>query len=168
MLTLHQLSTSRHRIGNWSIVAFLTIALIVIGFEEASIKVIIGRFHNILQYYFFRSDIFPYSLEPEQLNVITSTSRRLINLVYRMIYCGVCLLILHKYFNNYAITKIALMMYFSAAILYVLLIALAKFLPFHPFLIIAFRIDTLIVSPMPIILFIPAFYLVVSSQKQTL
>lgn len=138
----------------WVFRGTLVLILMVIGHQEAYIKDVFSLYLSSLPYPFFidgtGSDLIPTTAE---------TASRIVSLGYRLLYCSVCLLIIHAYFWKTKITKLALFLYLLLFALTLGLYVAAEQSQLSQLHIVAFRLDTLLVSPMPVVVLIPALYL---------
>lgn len=132
----------------------LALALLALGLFDAEVKYGTGTLLKTLAY--VTADSLPSEL-------LTNHSSGLINLVYRTCYCGICLLFMQAITRKAAVTKLAACLYLFLLTLVFVLYVFSDLLQVHPLRIVAFRIDTLTVSPMPVILLLGALQL---SRKQ--
>ncbi|SFH06110.1 XrtX-associated membrane protein [Pontibacter chinhatensis] len=144
----------------WAILSGLVSILILVGLYETPIKesVIIGfsNTHNLF-------------LEPDP-NIHHSLYSlknvdRLANLLYRILYSGVCMLIIHTYFLKPQLSKLAFLFYFFLYASTLTLYFVAEQLQMSSLHIVAFRLDSLLISPMPIVILIPARYIMYLSKS---
>lgn len=83
---------------------------------------------------------------------------RLVTVMYSFLYCGLSILIIHLYFKKWPVTEVAVSFYVVMVAITVILNELGKSIPFDPLRVTAYRLMTVIVSPLPIILIIPIVY----------
>ncbi|WP_439882567.1 XrtX-associated membrane protein [Pontibacter sp. MBLB2868] len=130
--------------------------------------VMVGQFEDLL-----KTEILTLITSPFSLPVIShelslslfNNSGRITNLVFRVLYCCLCVFTVHSLFYNYKITKLAIGFYLAVLVLVFLLYGISVSMNIQPLHTIAFRIDTLLISPMAIIIFIPALTLSTRTQK---
>lgn len=140
----------------WVLLSSLVIVLISIGHLEAYIKDALLVYFNSILIEEPGSDLIP---------VTAKTSNRMTSLVYRLLYCSLCMLIIHVYFFKPKITKIAILLYLLLFTLTLGLYMAAAQFQLSQLHVVAFRIDTLLVSPMPVVILIPALYLTTSIKQ---
>lgn len=116
-----------------------------IGHVEATVK---SAFANSLG--------FLYAALGLETNQFALYSSRFVNLEYRILYCALCITLIHFIFNKLSVTKIVLALYTVVLSLTFLLYITAEVFQIEPLHIVAFRIDTLVVSPMPVVLIVAA------------
>ncbi|WP_425568636.1 XrtX-associated membrane protein [Pontibacter saemangeumensis] len=134
----------------WALIAVLVLVLIIIGHIESSLK---RDFAVFLNSWTSSPNLFPYN------QYLTSNVSRLVNLAYRIVYIILLFSITHLYFMDFNISKFAMLFYTSLFIFTFILYVIAYEAQSAPLHVVAFRIDSFLVSPMPVILLIPAFYL---------
>lgn len=144
----------------WAILSGLVFILILVGLYEAYVKqsVIMGF-----------SNTYNLFLEPDS-NILRSLYSqknvdRLANLFYRILYSGVCMLIIHIYFLKPQLTKLAFLFYFFLYASTLTLYFVAEQLQMSSLHIVAFRLDSLLISPMPVVILIPARYIIYLSES---
>lgn len=142
----------KQRIYKWGLLSVLGTILFVTGNFEGALK-------DYLQLYL--NEVWKaLALRNDLQKEFDLNSTRLINLCYRLCYVGISLLIIHTFFKRRSITHISLCLYLTLLLLTILLYSIAELLGLGPLRIVAFRVDTLVVSPMPIIILIAAFQLI--------
>nr|WP_116544758.1 hypothetical protein [Pontibacter virosus] len=128
--------------------------LVLIGHQEESVK---GYFAFILDELSKTS----FQNKGAYLDLkYFEVSSRALTMIYRILYCTICLLIIHYYFGASKITKIAILLYLFLFVLTLGMYVCAEQSELSQLHTVAFRIDTLLVSPMPIIILIPALSLI--------
>ncbi len=134
--------------SRWYLISFLLVIWILISLQEN----LIHEGLNILSIEivsFFKVNPNPSATEYDRLTIF----------LYNSIYCGLCLIIIHLYFESWQITRLAFTLYLLMFIFTVSLNEMGKVLSFAPFRTTAFRLMTVVVSPFLIVLFIPAIHL---------
>ncbi|PKV75508.1 XrtX-associated membrane protein [Pontibacter ramchanderi] len=146
---------------NWAIVSVFIVVIIIVGHHEAYIKDLI---------YFFCSKVLLLLSRNAQAKGLLIDYEiltvRVVNMFYRLLYCSICLLIIQTYYRKIVITKLAFLLYIALLSLTLGLYFAADQLQLDQLHTVAFRIDTLLVSPMPVILFIPTIYLQVKLKNK--
>lgn len=151
MLKQLNLRFQRHSLIRYSLLVLLGAFIIILGHLEPWFKESLVAYVEKL-----------IDLSKKNYNIHESHNKHIediINLIYRLFYCIICLYILHIYFMKAQITKLILSFYSLLLCLIMFLYGSAQVLHIEPLQVVAFRIDTLLISPMPIILIIPALYL---------
>lgn len=143
------LECSRRKLFRWGLLTILGFVLFIIGYFEDFIKVELPvLLANHLD-----------SLT--QLNSLIALLQEttLANLLYRVVYCSVCLAFIHAYFRQATITKLSMWSFIFLILFMLLLYSIADRLQLYQLRTVAFRIDSLIVSPFLLIILIPALHL---------
>lgn len=135
----------------YGLLTLLAISILIVGLLEASLKDSLAINLDKLIVYSLANDGTHSNLSIHSL--------RIVNFAYRLLYCGICLFIIHIYSTNRVITKLAVILYGSLLCLITMLYTVAQMSQVEPLRIVAFRMDTLLVSPMPVILLISASFL---------
>lgn len=155
---LHNHSNRQRKIGKWILLGAVVAFWLYFGMQEFFFnQVMAACFQKLFTGLGFPDFIYGPA---EPINSeLTKNGSRLITLSFGLLYCGFSLLIIQVYFLNLRITRIALGLYLCLFLISILINETGKGWPFEPFRVIAYRIMTLIISPMPIILLIPALHL---------
>lgn len=146
----------------WAILGCLFILLLLIGHQETAVKgsIIVGL--SKIYSFFQGSDL-------DILHTFFSikNEERAANLVFRVLYSSVCLSIIHFYFLKPQLTKLAFLFYLFLYVSTLTLYFAAEQLQLPSLHIVAFRIDSLMISPMPVVILIPARYIVYLSDSKS-
>ena len=153
------LKYKQHKVVRWSLLTALVLALFLIGHLEDQIK-------DEFTFWLDKSTS-TLKLTPLSGILVESVySSKFISLIYRLLYFSICISFIHVYFLQSSITRWALRSYICLLLLTLLLYGIADKLRLEQLRSVAFRIDSLMVSPMPIIILIPALLLAVDAKKQ--
>lgn len=105
------------------------------------------NFFNVMLFNF--SSMFGINLEAHMLSKFPVY-------LYNILYCGLCIGIIHIMFLHSPTTRIAIILYLVLFILTVILNEAGKLFLYEPFRTTAYRMMTIIVSPFLLIVLIPA------------
>ncbi|AKD03971.1 hypothetical protein PKOR_13765 [Pontibacter korlensis] len=156
--TLPQLNNKESKIIKWFLLTVLVAFWLLVGLKEHAIKQAIASSIYFVIKLFDLPAVLYSSTEHAYAN-LTKVGSRLITLSYGIAYCGTSLLVIHMYFMNISITKLTLGLYISMFIASLLINEVGKELHFETFRVVAYRIMSMTLSPVPIMLIIPALQL---------
>lgn len=137
---------------------------IVIGHLEQTITYQIAAFYHILFSYVNFPDLI-YQSAGTTAYELTKNGSRLSAATYSLLYCSFSMLIIYLYLPYRAVIKITLGLLLGISLLTLLLNETGKLLSFDPFRIIAYRLMSLVVSPLVVIILIPAMALIIPKQE---
>ncbi|MCC9167198.1 XrtX-associated membrane protein [Pontibacter harenae] len=167
-LPLFTLKCWTARLTKKCILAVVISLWLYLGVQEELIKFNIALLLNKLLVLLNQADVmYELSNDGQSSGEFTENGNRLITFSYSIIYCGLCLVIIQLLFMQIKITKFILYMYLFMFILCMFINETGKDFNFEPFRSIAHRIMMMVLSPMPIVLLIPALHLKMNPTKVT-
>lgn len=146
----------------WKWVAFSSLLslLFIIGLQEVYIK-------DTLFLYFSKAYNLLYVGDADSILTPTATkiTNKIVSMSYRLLYCSICLLTIQVYFWKLNIIQLAVFMYVVLFVVTVVLYVAAELSRLPQLHVVAFRVDTLLVSPMLLIILISAIYLAPNAKS---
>lgn len=159
------MNPARHKAGKWPILIAVVCLWIGFAVQENYFMILTESLYQQLFSFFGQPD-FLYNSQENARGILSKNGTRLINLTSGLIYCGFGLLTLHQYINNRTYTRLALGLYLSLSVFSLLINTAGNSFQIELLRILAFRIMSLVVSPMPVVLLISAYYLTGKSGKE--
>ncbi len=136
----------------WSMYTILVVAFLLVGAYEVPIKKQLSDYTLTLSNFIHLQEI-SYALD----SILKLHNPTLVNLCYRLLHACICASFISLYFRKKYVTKVTLIFYSLLLLLTFLLYFTAGVTQLSFLRIVAFRIDTLLISPMPIILLFASF-----------
>lgn len=130
-------------VWRWALLLVLLGSWLVVGYEE-------DFFREQLAYW--QQQLVPSLQKAPQTPSYDPATGRLPLLLYGLLYCGLSLLIVQVYFRSLRTTLLALGIYVGLLLVTVIINETGKAFYFSPFRVTAYRIMTLINSPMLLVL----------------
>ncbi|WP_128396940.1 XrtX-associated membrane protein [Botryobacter ruber] len=162
MQLLQHLNNRQPKVGRWVFFSVFFLAWLITGFWE---RVFMQKLESIYKFVFASLGVSNNMLDGARVGGITTGSSGLVVMSYGLLYSLLSLFVIHFYFFRRATTKIAIGLYCGITVLFLLFKISGVILNLEPLHLVSFRIKAIILSPMPIILLIPALYLVSNSHK---
>ncbi|WP_445323615.1 XrtX-associated membrane protein [Pontibacter sp. H249] len=161
MLTLRLFRFKLLKVIRWSAFVISIATLLWLGINDVYFKyktaLVLADFYNLFNHQETNSNSY---------TILVTHSNQIVNLIYRLVYAGICLIIIHSLFWNSQVAKISVFLYVLVLACTFFLYTLAEVIHVEALRVAAFRIDTMIASPMPIVLLIPALYLTKHKQPE--
>ena len=153
MLALRHLK-NYNKAYRWTLLAILCICFLLLGSQELYLKYICKLYLTQFAVY----------TPPFLQEILLRHCSQFSNMLYRVYYVAFCVLIIYLYFNSSNVSKLALYLFGSILVFTMLLYFLGKTLHIGALHIAAYRVDGLLISPMPIVLLISSLKLILASK----